>query len=502
MEIFTKADEEVLNEKIDDIIKDISIYKMKFADPSREEIDKWVNIVMDYIRKKKRKIYGGTAHNAAIVAKNKDDAIYDETHLPDIDFYSPDPLTDIIELTNIFFDKGYKDAHGKEAIHGATYKIYVKNENVADVSYMPSNIYNRIPFLEIDGVNYVHPSFVWIDVFRLYTDPIYSAELRWKKMISRVRTLSKYYPIPKATSPLPKTPDDSIKRSQNILDIQKTIHRYFTGKDTIFMYGRYAYNEYLIASEIKDNIYKIIDVPYYEAVSINYIDDTTDLIKLLKSTHSNDAIEIVKTEHYPFGEFWGYGTYIKYRDIVLAHIVTNNDRCVFSKSVPCYQFEKGEAIKDTSKCNIKICAYDSNFLMTLCLKMWARVNNDKETENFYNIMLSHLLTMKNYYLNKHKKTILDDTLFQELLITDCKGEVIDPRKEAAKERSKRKAEGKPAIYEYRPVNKKLSKPSDYRFPNRSGNTINNLKNFKIILDTIPNVAKPSLHSRDEAEDNE
>ena len=38
--------------------------------------------------------------NKTIVKKNPKDAFYKEDELPDIDFYSPDPLRDVVDLSN------------------------------------------------------------------------------------------------------------------------------------------------------------------------------------------------------------------------------------------------------------------------------------------------------------------------------------------------------------------------------------------------------------------
>ncbi len=46
-------------------------------------------IVMEYIKKHKRKIYGGFAQNQLVKRANPKDAFYKENERPDIDFYSP-----------------------------------------------------------------------------------------------------------------------------------------------------------------------------------------------------------------------------------------------------------------------------------------------------------------------------------------------------------------------------------------------------------------------------
>ena len=37
----------------------------------------------------------------------------------------------------------------KEAIHKATYKLYVNHQAYCDISYVPMNIYKKIPYINI-----------------------------------------------------------------------------------------------------------------------------------------------------------------------------------------------------------------------------------------------------------------------------------------------------------------------------------------------------------------
>ena len=92
--------------------------------------------------------------------------------------------------------KGYKDVVGKEALHKETYKIFAKNYNVVDISYVPNNIYSNIPYIEKDNIRYTHPSFTMIDLMRMITEPFFSS-WRWAKIVKRIHLLQKYYPFQK-----------------------------------------------------------------------------------------------------------------------------------------------------------------------------------------------------------------------------------------------------------------------------------------------------------------
>ena len=181
MELYTLRDVELVNSKIDDITDIIEKKKLHIFEPTKKEIMEANEIVMEFIKTHKRKIYGGYAQNKVIVSKNKNDGFYDEDDIPDIDVYSSEPIKDLVELCNILKSKGFKNVMGQEALHKETYKIFVNQANVIDLSYVPRNIYNKIPFIELNGINYVHPSFVYIDIYRMLTDPYLVDRIDGKK---------------------------------------------------------------------------------------------------------------------------------------------------------------------------------------------------------------------------------------------------------------------------------------------------------------------------------
>ena len=84
-----------------------------------------IDLILNFIKKNKRKVYGGFAMNKLIVNKNKDDAIYKDFQTPDVDFYSPQPIEDLIQLCNEISDGGLRRVMGREGKHKDTYNIFV-----------------------------------------------------------------------------------------------------------------------------------------------------------------------------------------------------------------------------------------------------------------------------------------------------------------------------------------------------------------------------------------
>lgn len=496
MELYSTEDIELLKENIDDIVDKITERKYEILEPTKKELMEVNKVVMDFIKENKRKIYGGFAQNKLIRHKNPKDAFYPEDIVPDIDFYSPDPIVDMKELSNRLYNKGFKFVEGAEAQHRETYKIRVNYMDAADISYVPKNIYNRIPYIEINGIHYVHPSFIMIDIYRMFTEPFFSADFRWIKTLPRLQKLQKHYPINKATSKLPKigSPDEQIRA------LADTTYNFLKDNDNVILFGDYAYNCFLEKSGIlKDNKlgqkYRILDINKYEFVSIDYKEDGKKLIDLLKEKHPDLSNDIRVVEHYPFWMFLGYSAYIYYKDEVVAHIVNYNRRCTPVKKVAPKIYNGGKSTPDKKADFIQIGSYAYSLLMNMIMTFYYRVNRNNQEYQYHNIMNSHLVEIRNYFFRNNKnKTMLDDTIFQEF-IPECIGLTIDPLRESLLVRRKKFMEKKgPAVFRYKPETDYEENPTtNYSFPNSSGNPIRNPNNLRL---TMTVQAKPRVRDRD------
>src|SRR5438552_477397 len=134
MQLYDIKDLELIDSQIDKITNKIESKKLEIFEPTKKELMDVNNIILNYIKENKRKIYGGYAQNQLIKLKNPKDVFYQETDVPDIDFYSPDPISDLIKICNNIYKKGYKPVEGKEATHKETYSIFVNYKLVCDIS--------------------------------------------------------------------------------------------------------------------------------------------------------------------------------------------------------------------------------------------------------------------------------------------------------------------------------------------------------------------------------
>ncbi len=484
MQLYNKHDIDILNEKIGDLEKEVEIYKLENIYPTKDKIMGAINIVLEYVKENKRIIYGGTAQNMLVKIKNKDDAFYGDYEVPDIDFYSYEPVIDVKKICNRLHDAGFKEIAGQEAQHDETYTIFAEYKPVADITYVPKYIYDNIPNVTINGIKYANHSFVMIDLFRMLIEPLFSNQ-RWTKALNRLYLLQKHYPYNKATKALPYINTMAPNIKNEISKLLNTVYGFLENNETTIIIGEYSYNHYLKESGIMEDKklgkkYRILDISHYQFVSTDYRKDGKKLLELLKKNHPSIANDIVVVEHYPFWQFNGYSAYIKYKNHVFCRIIHYNHRCTPIKKVD----------------KIQLGTFHYVFMMVLVATFWNKINKMRQEVNYYNIMTSHLIEMRNYYLKKNKKTMFDDTIFQSFIPT-CTGDAEDPfihklRREHKKWKARK-------IFRYKPADTYEKEPeSKFLFANTSGNAIRNPKNLRIVTEIPEEVRATTRKPRKKA----
>ncbi len=475
------TEDEQFKKHYEDIMTKIKKKQLTEYEPKIDEINSVYTIITEYIKEKKRKIYGGFALDKLLTMKNKKLALYDELDTPDVDFYSPEPLNDLVEICDRLHKAGFKDVMGQEAKHKETYSIFVNHKGpYSDISYMPNNIYSKVRFIQIDGFNVVHPWFMMIDYFRMFTDPMVSY-WRLEKHFARYLKLEKTHSLPLIQKPLSLAPyaNKDVSKAMNLL------FDFIAGKNTILMTGFYAYNYYLYVSEYykQNKNYEYIFIPYYEAYSGNYVSDGLDLIEYIKTLPEEIRSCITHTENYPFSQFYGWNTVFYYKDgddsYPILYLYSNNKKCLPFKEVEYVKFDnlnksKPEVIKTES---LRIGSFDLNILHALIILVKVRVDDDNDWNDTLYKLINGYVTFRNYYLSKKKITLYDNSIFEGFVI-DCVGESIDPDREARLVKKARKKLGKPLSFRYDPVTSK--KPGKFIFLNSSGNPINKEQNLRLL----------------------
>lgn len=416
-------------------------------EPTFTEYKETQKYILQFIKEKKRIIYGGYAQNKLIQIKNPDDVFYREIDTPDIEFYSYEPIKDTVDLCDYLYEKKCKFIQGSEGIHIGTYKIFVNFENYCDISYISKNIYDSIKYIEIDGIKYSHPYFMYIDYYRIFTDPN-SFSFRLEKSFNRYTRLYKYYPII-----IPENINIKIKKT-NPKDLS-IIRKKIIHNSKYIIVGKYAYNYYINKVDKK-----YIDIDFYELITLDFEKEIPKILKILNNHFNN---KIIIKEFTPFFEFFGRKIEFYYNDQLILKVYDNNNRCIvnhFSKKKKCY--------------------FGTNQLVLLFLFSnynYSIINKNKIDENNNLYMIYNLIICKNKYLEIKNKTVLDHSPFEDFII-NCNGISLDSKREAFLERYNKKKKGLRLNFRYEPYGKKINIPN-FNFENTSGNQILNDK--KLIL---------------------
>ncbi len=423
--------------------------------PTIDERKNVNSVIYDFIIKKKRVVYGGYAQNKLISKKNSNDAFYTKLDTPDIEFYSPTPIEDMIDICNILYKKGFSRVQGQEGVHNETYKIFVNFEDYCDISYMPKNIYNNIPTKLIDQMRFADPLFMLIDSFRVYSDPT-TSWWRIEKSFKRTELILKHYPIPKNKENLKIKFEE--KPNQETKDILRYIRkRIFHKFESIVVTGFYAYNYYIKKAKLLN---LIVLEPYYEIISVDYLNDIKKIHEILKKKYGKD---LTTKEFYPFFQFTGKSAMFLYKGKKILQVYDRNNRClVFNIS----QHKK-----------VKIGTIQLLILTILIHIAYSQINRIRIEELNFKIVLSNLIYARDTFLEKNNLTVVDKSPFMEFSI-DCIGETIEQTRIQRLQIEERKKKKKPLVFRYEPSDKEKKVPN-YLFDNSSGNQVTNNK-YKLL----------------------
>ena len=158
-----------------------------------EDVQKIIDIVEEFIKRKKVICYGGTAINNIL----PEEGFYNkEVEIPDYDFFSQNALEDAKELANIYYKKGFIDVEAKSGQHHGTYKVFVNYMAVADITHLPKEIFNvlKTDSISVGGILYAPPNFLRMSMYLELSRPAGDIS-RWEKVLKRLTLLNKNYPI-------------------------------------------------------------------------------------------------------------------------------------------------------------------------------------------------------------------------------------------------------------------------------------------------------------------
>lgn len=165
-------------------------------------LQRGLSIVEKFIVDRNLILYGGLAIDFALRLHGT--CLYPDDAVPDYDMYSSDSVKDCYDLTDIMFANGMTTSRSVPALYVRAMKNSVSSNRswIADLSYVPIDIYTRLPTLVYNGMRFIHPHYQMIDTHQSLSAPFQNPAIgepvfvRFKKDIERYNLLVKYYPLP------------------------------------------------------------------------------------------------------------------------------------------------------------------------------------------------------------------------------------------------------------------------------------------------------------------
>jgi hypothetical protein len=180
LEIITRASE-------------IAQQRVDYASAHNDHIVHAIEVVETFLRKKHRLCYGGQAINAHLPTKYK---FYDpEYSIPDYDFFTPTPDSDISLIINDLRKAGFVDISAREGMHEGTTKIYVEYIPVADITVIDPKLYRILSKREFrsDGISYLDVNTLRMLMYLELSRPRGEVR-RWEKVFERLLLLNTFLP--------------------------------------------------------------------------------------------------------------------------------------------------------------------------------------------------------------------------------------------------------------------------------------------------------------------
>jgi hypothetical protein len=194
-----------------------------------DQIKKMIDILEDFLIRKKLICYGGTAINNILP---KYAQFYNrEIEVPDYDFYSAHALDDAIELSDIYAKAGYEDVEAKSGVHHGTYKVFVNFIPMADITNIHPELFKALAkeAVSVAGIKYAAPNFLRMNMYLELSRPAGDVS-RWEKVLKRLTLLNTYHPM-------------KIDYNCNTVDFQRKLDSHVEDSEKIYFTVRDAFIE-------------------------------------------------------------------------------------------------------------------------------------------------------------------------------------------------------------------------------------------------------------------
>lgn len=271
------------------------------------ELKKMIIILEQFLKRKKCIVYGGTAINNILPKK---DQFYDYSYeIPDYDFYSPDALDLAEELADIYFKAGFTNVEAKAGVHHGTYKVFINNMGIADITYLHPDLFKAIQkdVIKKNGILYAPINFLRQSMYLELSRPKGDVS-RWEKVLKRLNILNKHFPIKSKTCNVQR--GLTTKKSEH--KIFNIVRQIFIKEKNVFIggYANALYTEYSNKPNIKA-------IPDFDVLS----EDPQKSANLIKSVlEKNGFTDIIIESYDPIGELIAEHYSVSINDEYIAFI--------------------------------------------------------------------------------------------------------------------------------------------------------------------------------------
>jgi hypothetical protein len=174
-------------------------------DFQRDILIQALGIVRKFIIDNKRKLGGSMCIDLALRTVNS--RLFADDKLPDYDFYTSEFHRDAYRIGELLVAAGIQNISVIRAYHVSTMRVRVNLVAVADVTYSPLSILEKIPTLMSNDIILVHPHWQILDQYRALSlpfenPPMESMMNRWKKDMERNSLLLESFPINNIVEPV------------------------------------------------------------------------------------------------------------------------------------------------------------------------------------------------------------------------------------------------------------------------------------------------------------
>lgn len=255
--------------KILSAIKHNEVIHKKFKKSLLE--DKAIEIVEKFISENELICYGGIAINAILPEAKK---IYDyNIDTPDYDFYSPNALKHVTELSKILANSGFENVEAKSALFKGTYKIFINFIPVADITQLDENVYNQMKQKAtlINTIFYAPSNYLKLSLYQELSRPLGDIS-RWEKIYNRITLLHEF---------LKENNEVSLKL-HNIPNTKQNLEIFYklkkiSNENNFVLFGDFglSFYKYYFPNDIK-NLFKKTKIKqmYILSETINDVTDT------------------------------------------------------------------------------------------------------------------------------------------------------------------------------------------------------------------------------------